>query len=229
MRPVQFQTVANIVCELGSARTKLAGITRGLGRRALVITDQGVLDHGILTPALDAMRRTPGLDVAVFSGVVADPPEHVVEAAALTARDFQADVVIGFGGGSPMDIAKLVAFLVRTPAASYSSLLCLRHPFSTGLGASGGYAAPRRHLRRRHVQGSEVAARASSHHGRRALDPCPQKSRAAQDGEARVGTGAAGTGSEVTPISIITTGTLLPTSNRHHAHAWTRTHRARPL
>lgn len=118
MRPVQFQTVANIVCELGSARTKLAGIARGLGRRALVITDQGVLDHGILTPALDAMRRTSGLDVAVFSGVVADPPEHVVEAAALTARDFQADVVIGFGGGSPMDIAKLVAFLVRTPAAS---------------------------------------------------------------------------------------------------------------
>jgi alcohol dehydrogenase class IV len=56
-----------------------------------------------------------------------------------------------------------------------------------------------------------------------------RKTRAAQDGEARVGTGNAGTGSEVTPISIITTGTLLPTSNRHHAHAWTRTHRARPL
>lgn len=51
------------------------------------------------------------MDVHMFSDVVADPPEAVVLAAIEKARAVDADVVIGLGGGSSMDVAKLVAAL----------------------------------------------------------------------------------------------------------------------
>ncbi|MFQ5466584.1 MAG: iron-containing alcohol dehydrogenase, partial [Kiloniellaceae bacterium] len=52
-----------------------------------------------------------GLEVMVYSDVVADPPEHVMEAAAEAGRAFGADGVIGLGGGSSLDVAKLVSLL----------------------------------------------------------------------------------------------------------------------
>ena len=45
--------------------------------------------------------------------VVADPPEHIVLTAVEQARSAKADLVIGFGGGSSMDVAKLVALLAH--------------------------------------------------------------------------------------------------------------------
>jgi alcohol dehydrogenase len=51
------------------------------------------------------------MGVHMFADVVADPPEAVVLAAVEKARAVDADVVIGLGGGSSMDVAKLVAVL----------------------------------------------------------------------------------------------------------------------
>lgn len=48
---------------------------------------------------------------AIFSAVVADPPEAVVLDAVDAARRHEADLILGFGGGSSMDVAKLVAVL----------------------------------------------------------------------------------------------------------------------
>ena len=47
----------------------------------------------------------------MFSDVAADPPEHVVLAGVAAARAFDADLVVGLGGGSSMDVAKLIAVL----------------------------------------------------------------------------------------------------------------------
>lgn len=51
------------------------------------------------------------MQVDVFEDVTADPPESVVLAAVERARAFQADLILGLGGGSSMDVAKLVAVL----------------------------------------------------------------------------------------------------------------------
>jgi len=61
-----------------------------------------------------AQLRTLGLDVTVFSDVLADPPASCVEAAVAVALATGADGVIGFGGGSSLDVAKLVALLSRS-------------------------------------------------------------------------------------------------------------------
>ncbi|MFP3559734.1 iron-containing alcohol dehydrogenase, partial [Paraburkholderia sp. SIMBA_049] len=53
-----------------------------------------------------------GFRVALFDEVVADPPEIVVSRCVAFARSAEVDVVIGLGGGSSMDIAKLAAVLI---------------------------------------------------------------------------------------------------------------------
>lgn len=109
-----FETVPRIVCEQGGAR-RLGEIAGGLGiSRVFVVTDRGLVKAGVIDEALAALEAA-GLQPALFSDVVADPPEASVLAAVATAREAAADGVIGIGGGSSMDTAKLVALLACTP------------------------------------------------------------------------------------------------------------------
>jgi alcohol dehydrogenase len=80
--------------------------------RACVVTDTFLHASGLLAPALASLRAA-GFEVLVIDGVQADPPDHVVEAVTARAREFGAGLVVGFGGGSSMDVAKLVAVLAE--------------------------------------------------------------------------------------------------------------------
>ena len=123
--------------------------------KVLVVTDAGIGKAGILKRVIAGLESA-GLDHALFDGVVADPPEAVVHAARDAARSCGAELVIGLGGGSSLDVAKLVALL----APGHQSL-----GDAYGVGNARGPRLP--------------------------LVLVPT---------------TAGTGSEVTPISIITTG-----------------------
>jgi alcohol dehydrogenase len=110
--PFSFSTVSHIVSEPGvSPRLGQLVAERFPGlRRVLVVTDPGFLRTGLAEPPRASLERH-GMQVAVYSDVLADPPEAVVEAAAQFARQHGAELVIGLGGGSSMDVAKLVAVL----------------------------------------------------------------------------------------------------------------------
>jgi alcohol dehydrogenase len=107
-----FTTVSSIVSEPGAAlrlgqlvAERFPGI-----KRVLIVTDPGFLRTGLVeTPRVSLERQ--GMQVVVYSDVMADPPEAVVEAAAEFARKHGSELVIGLGGGSSMDVAKLVAVL----------------------------------------------------------------------------------------------------------------------
>jgi len=76
-------------------------------RRVLVVTDRRVATR---TPALDAVRRgLEGRDVRVFDEVEENPSLATIEAGTKEAKDFGAQLLIGLGGGSPMDAAKGIA------------------------------------------------------------------------------------------------------------------------
>lgn len=155
MNSFTFTTTRSLVCEPGASHS-LASHVQSLGiRRPFLVTDRGVLATGILQPALDSLAGA-GLELAVFADVVADPPEAVVLDALAQARAHRCDGVIGFGGGSPMDTAKLVA-LLTTGEQSLQQVY--------GVGNATGKRLP--------------------------LIQIPT---------------TAGTGSEVTPIAIVTTG-----------------------
>jgi alcohol dehydrogenase len=79
-------------------------------QRALLVTDPGFLKTGLVQAPADSLAAA-GFHVKIYSDVVADPPEQVVLAAVTAAREHEADVVIGLGGGSSMDVAKLIAVL----------------------------------------------------------------------------------------------------------------------
>ena len=116
MHPFSFATTAQILCESG-ASLRLAELCRERGaQRVLIVTDPGITRLGLLEPLLPGFTRA-GMSVQVFDQVMADPPEAVVLAAVAQARELQAELVVGFGGGSSMDVAKLVALLAHPDCA----------------------------------------------------------------------------------------------------------------
>jgi alcohol dehydrogenase class IV len=74
--------------------------------RALVVTDAGVRDAGVLGKALVPLNDVPHV---VFDGTPSNPTEAAVRAAAKIYRDQHCDGMIAVGGGSSIDLAKGVA------------------------------------------------------------------------------------------------------------------------
>ncbi len=155
MPPFVFNTSRSIQFGFG-ALARLGEISRPLmGVRVLLVTDPGLRSTGIVDRAL-AVLSDAGMEVTLFSDVQADPPEAIILRAASIAQEAGVQGVIGVGGGSSLDVAKLVALLAvgkETLSAVY------------GVGKAQGPRLP--------------------------LILVPT---------------TAGTGSEVTPISIVTTG-----------------------
>ncbi|MEO0912070.1 MAG: iron-containing alcohol dehydrogenase [Pseudomonadota bacterium] len=79
-----------------------------LGPRILFITDAGLTRLGLTQPALASLNA----DLTVFDAVEADPSLTTLENAVAVGRACGATGVIGFGGGSSMDVAKLAALLL---------------------------------------------------------------------------------------------------------------------
>ncbi|MWV17239.1 iron-containing alcohol dehydrogenase [Pseudomonas sp. L-22-4S-12] len=157
MQAFSFATTAQILCESGSAR-RLAELCRERGAsRVLIVSDPGITRFGLLDGVLPGFASA-GVKVEVFDQVIADPPEAIVLNAVERARALEAQLVVGFGGGSSMDVAKLVALLAHPQCPQ--SLADIY-----GVGNARGQRLP--------------------------LIQVPT---------------TAGTGSEVTPIAIVTTG-----------------------
>lgn len=115
MNDFSFSTVPHIVSAAG-ASSRLGDYLRDRypgARRPLLVTDAGFLATGLAAPPIASLEHN-GFHVKTFSGVIADPPEHVVLAAVDIARDHGTDIVIGLGGGSSMDVAKLIAVLAAS-------------------------------------------------------------------------------------------------------------------
>ncbi|MFB6134151.1 MAG: iron-containing alcohol dehydrogenase [Halanaeroarchaeum sp.] len=78
--------------------------------RALVVTDLGVRDAGATDPVVARLEEA-GVEITVFDDVRPDPAFSTVRRAAEAGRSSNADAVLGVGGGSSLDTAKLAAVL----------------------------------------------------------------------------------------------------------------------
>lgn len=106
-----FHTSERIVFENGAAATLDRHAADFLGDRPFLVTDPGIVSLG-LQEACEASLTAAGYQIDRFSEVVADPPQTLVEEAVAAAKDHGATSIIGFGGGSSLDVAKLVALLL---------------------------------------------------------------------------------------------------------------------
>jgi alcohol dehydrogenase class IV len=110
MRSFTFNTAPRIMFGEG-ALARIGEIAAAqLGRRVLLVTDPGLVKLGLVDPAMASLEAA-GMAVSIFSDVEADPPEAVVMACVRAAQALKADALIGLGGGSSMDVAKLAALL----------------------------------------------------------------------------------------------------------------------
>lgn len=111
MTPFIFNTTKSLIFENGaSARlAEVAGQT--LGQSVLLVTDPGLRQIGLADPAIASLEAA-GHSVAVFDKVEADPSRETLMEAVAFGRAAGATGVLGFGGGSSLDVAKLVALLL---------------------------------------------------------------------------------------------------------------------
>jgi len=107
-----FRTVPNVIFETG-ASARLGAIVKARMKRPVVVTDKGIVAAGLIDAALKSLRAE-GLDYHLFDGIEADPPARIVRQSVDIARAHKADGVIGFGGGSSMDTAKIIAVLLNS-------------------------------------------------------------------------------------------------------------------
>ena len=84
---------------------------RGLSR-PLFVTDAQLIELGVVSPAIAALQQAAD-DVIVFDGIEPDPSERVVYACRDAFKAGNCDSVIAVGGGSSMDVAKVVSVLAR--------------------------------------------------------------------------------------------------------------------
>ena len=97
------------------------GLTKRLsdyipGGRVLIISDPFLYKNGVAQAIGEAMK---GKQVAYFSEIEPNPSCESVDAAAAVARAHGADYVVGLGGGSSMDVAKIVACLTTNEGSIY--------------------------------------------------------------------------------------------------------------
>lgn len=96
------------------ARASLPAYVADLGARALVVVDPFLAGTASFVESLDALQAV-GIAVRVHSDVVPELPVGEVVAAAEAARGWKPDVVVAYGGGSALDLGKLVALLLSQP------------------------------------------------------------------------------------------------------------------
>jgi alcohol dehydrogenase class IV len=107
-RIIDFRMPQSLVMGVGASR-QLPDILQKKGvKKALIVTDQGIVKAG-LVPTISAPIEAAGIGVAVFDGVEPDPRIEVVAACVSVLQATGAEAVVGLGGGSSIDIAKLAS------------------------------------------------------------------------------------------------------------------------
>ena len=102
--PTAIRFGAGRISEIADA-CKTAGI-----RKPLLVTDRGLAEMDITARTLDLLDAA-GLGRAIFADVDPNPNEKNAEAGVTAFREGGHDGVVAFGGGSGLDLGKLVAFL----------------------------------------------------------------------------------------------------------------------
>lgn len=151
MTGMDFYTNGHIVSEADSMRQKLGDLAKQYdATSAIIITDTGISDLGYVDIAQESLEQA-GINVVIFDRVVADPPIEVVEEAIELARANRCNLVIGLGGGSPIDTAKIVALysndfqsvneLLEADISGFKKMPLFAIPTTAGTGAEATFVS----------------------------------------------------------------------------------------
>src|SRR5262245_50170779 len=111
MQPFDLSPRTRVVFGPGSLR-RLGELAAELGfRRCLLVADPGLVSAGHAGRAREHLAAA-GIETVSFHGFGAEPDSAMVAAGAALARAEAIDSLVGLGGGSSMDCAKGIGFLL---------------------------------------------------------------------------------------------------------------------
>ena len=106
-----FNTTAGIRFGSGTSKSCASEISKKLGSNILFVTDKDLMKLKLTEPTLNELIKNSS-KVEIFEDVEADPSLKTLENAIEVGKKINATGVIGFGGGSSMDVAKLASLIL---------------------------------------------------------------------------------------------------------------------
>ena len=94
-----------VVTQVGAEAEKMGA------KKALIVTDAGVVKSGLTAGVEDALKKLK-IDYGLFDRVEAEPPARIVDECAREVRENGYDIIIGIGGGSSLDVVKGASIVV---------------------------------------------------------------------------------------------------------------------
>jgi alcohol dehydrogenase YqhD (iron-dependent ADH family) len=110
---------------------QLGEVASALGRKALFLYGKGsVLRNGSYQDTKDQLDRA-GIEVIEYSGIKPNPVVEDIDEAAGLGRQHEVDMVVGVGGGSVIDSAKVISVCITERCSGWDVMKGLRDPQRT--------------------------------------------------------------------------------------------------
>lgn len=124
-----FRTTERLIMGAGAVNNIVQEIMALGGSKPMIVTDPGLVATGIID-RLEELLRAGGLPFSRFDKVEADPRYELVNEVVQLVQAEGVDCIIGIGGGSSLDIAKIVAVMVNNPGsvADYFGIDLVKKP-----------------------------------------------------------------------------------------------------
>ncbi len=111
-----FSTTPRVAFAQGALNNIVSEVKRLGASKPCIITDPGLMSTGIVE-RLQGLLTDGGMDNCLYDKVQADPPYELVDQTVELVKDAGADCVIGIGGGSSLDMAKITSVMVVNPGS----------------------------------------------------------------------------------------------------------------
>lgn len=124
-----FSTTPRIVMGPGSVKTIGAEVKAKGAKRVLIVTDKGVIGAGLLK-SIEESFKAAKIKYDIFDKVEPDPRYEIVADCVKMAENARAQMLVGIGGGSPMDITKTAAIMLtnKGPIGAYFGINLIPKP-----------------------------------------------------------------------------------------------------
>ncbi|OBX08165.1 alcohol dehydrogenase [Gallibacterium salpingitidis] len=109
---------SKIVAGKGSINQIAEVVSAYQAKKVIIITDEGVFKTGLIEKP-KAVLEDAGVVVQIIADTPPEPPMEKINAIFDIAKSLQAEMVIGIGGGSAMDTAKLIAVMLNNEVSLF--------------------------------------------------------------------------------------------------------------
>ena len=124
-----FRTTPRIIMGPGALKNLADEVCNLKAKKVLIVTDKGLMSAGVIKKATDILLDA-NIKYTIFDKVQADPRYEIVADCVKAIQLENIDTVIGIGGGSPIDIAKVAAVMAtnKGPITEYFGIDLVPEP-----------------------------------------------------------------------------------------------------